>query len=193
MCARKIDVSQAEDLVQDFITDRILEANLLNKANREKGRFRGFMFICLNNFIRDKWRRQRRHDVMAESIDIHVHEHLLKSNQSAPDLFDVAWVRELLSQAAEATRQECLAEGRNDIWTIFSARVLEPCLNGKKPVPIEVLASQYNLQTPNAVSNYTLTGKRKFVRCLRLIISDYSANPVEIEEEIQYLKKVLSR
>ncbi len=190
--AHKVKSHEAEELVHDFITDRILEAGLLSKAKQERGRFRSFLFACLQNYVRDHWRGQRRRGVVTELIDLEVHGQCEYKGMSAPELFDVAWVREVLASVVERTKQECEAENRQDIWAIFTARVLEPCLHGVEPVAIEELAAKYNLQATNAVSNITLTGKRKFVRCLRQVILEYVTDPNDVEEEIQHFKKILS-
>ncbi|MCG8584321.1 MAG: hypothetical protein MI757_06375, partial [Pirellulales bacterium] len=49
-----IDVHRAEDILQGFVSDKILANNLLSKVDRAKGRFRSFLLRSLKNYLLDQ-------------------------------------------------------------------------------------------------------------------------------------------
>src|ERR1035437_7696465 len=51
---------QAQDLTQEFFI-RLLEGHYLDRADREKGRFRSFLLTSLKFFVADEEDRQRAH------------------------------------------------------------------------------------------------------------------------------------
>src|SRR3954451_16822343 len=55
---RGYPVDQAQDLAQEFFT-RVLEGRYLDRADREKGRFRSFLLTSLKFFVADEEDRQR--------------------------------------------------------------------------------------------------------------------------------------
>src|SRR5690242_15128505 len=57
---RHLSRDSADELLQAFISDRILEQELVGCAAREKGRFRTFLLIALNRFVSNAQRDARR-------------------------------------------------------------------------------------------------------------------------------------
>ena len=55
---RRLDYDTAEEILQNFLTDRVLENNLLALANESRGRFRNFLRTALNNFASNYKRSQ---------------------------------------------------------------------------------------------------------------------------------------
>ena len=55
----RLPPDRAEDLVQAFLADRLLDRNVLRQAAREKGRFRSFLLKVFSNFAIGQLRRQQ--------------------------------------------------------------------------------------------------------------------------------------
>src|SRR2546421_589218 len=51
------------------------------------------------------------------------------------EAFDAAWVRQVLAEASRRMHEQCLRDGRGDMWSVFEARVLQPTLEGADPPP----------------------------------------------------------
>src|SRR3954447_23482353 len=58
---RGVSPDQADDILQDFLSVKWLEQDLLSRAQREKGRFRSYLLTALDHFI-SNWYRKRRAD-----------------------------------------------------------------------------------------------------------------------------------
>src|SRR6476620_10332512 len=58
---RGVSPDQADDIVQDFLSVKWIEQDLLSRAQRDKGRFRSYLLTALDHFI-SNWFRKRRAD-----------------------------------------------------------------------------------------------------------------------------------
>ena len=47
---------RAEDMVQGFVADKVIEQKLLRQADRSKGKFRSFLLRCFTNYVNSKQR-----------------------------------------------------------------------------------------------------------------------------------------
>ncbi|MGH7214464.1 MAG: hypothetical protein ACREIT_06850, partial [Tepidisphaeraceae bacterium] len=56
---RRLDTQTADDLLQAFLADKILEQNTLRHAEQSRGRFRGFLVTALDHFVSNHARAQR--------------------------------------------------------------------------------------------------------------------------------------
>src|SRR5579859_3116253 len=56
---RRLEASRADDLLQSFLADKVLEQDLIGRADRKKGKFRTFLLHALDGFVTDCLRRER--------------------------------------------------------------------------------------------------------------------------------------
>lgn len=58
-----LSVEQADDAIQAFLVSKVLEKGIIERASRERGRFRNFLLSALERFVknrvRDEGRRRR--------------------------------------------------------------------------------------------------------------------------------------
>lgn len=192
---RAVPESQVDDLLQNFVSDKILQSDLLARADGERGRFRTLLLTALHRYLVDQWRarnaKKRRAD-QAASLDSEVPEHLAKTDASAAKAFDVAWARQVLARALAQMEEECHGSDRSDIWDVFRYRLVDPILYGDPVLPYDRLVAQCGLASPRQAANVLITAKRMFARILREIVSEYTP-PAEVDAEIQQLQADLSR
>ena len=190
---RRVRTSDADDLVQGFICDRIVAEGLIGKADQARGKFRTYLLTALDRHIV----RVRRHDQAAKrgggvapaAIDDH---DPAAASPTATEIFDIAWARQVVEQAIQQMRKECDGE-RPDIWNVFEARVLLPLLDGAEPTPYLQLVESLGLASTEAAANLAITGKRMFARHLRAVVGQYAGSDAEIEQEISDLRGILAR
>lgn len=191
---RRLPADKADDLLQAFVAEKVLERNLVGAVERAKGKFRTFLLVALDRFVSNQLRNEHRASRSLESgIDA---ERIIDAADDAPgpaEIFEIAWARQVLAEAARRMRQECEQEKRKDIWVVFEARVLAPSLDGAEPAPYEHLVEQLSLESVTSARNLTITGKRMFARSMRGVVREYIADEREIEQEIDELRAILSR
>jgi len=99
----------ADDIVQGFITDKVMAGRFLQKADQEKGRFRTVLLAALNNYIIDLHRSQKRDKA-------HTFWSLDDENQAGSDVGDISdspeqiynrtWAQTLVSEALQQVQQQ---------------------------------------------------------------------------------------
>src|SRR5438045_992355 len=58
--SRCLPTEKAEDLLQAFVCDQVLEKELVGSANQGRGRFRTFLLASLNRFVSNELRDDNR-------------------------------------------------------------------------------------------------------------------------------------
>jgi DNA-directed RNA polymerase specialized sigma24 family protein len=189
--AKKVPFDQADELLQAFIADQLLERELAAKADPARGRFRTLLLTSLNNFLVDQNRAQRRRS--AESLDVECHCAEPQATVTSPSaVVEAAWARALVHDVLEAMRRECAATGRADIWTVFEGRILADIFGTDGAVRYESLAATLQLKSPTQAANLVVTAKRMYARLLRMAVGEYESDPDAIEAEIADLRRVLA-
>jgi RNA polymerase sigma-70 factor (ECF subfamily) len=185
---------QVDDLLQGFLMAKVLEGQIIDRADQAKGKFRTFLCTAMDNFVRNSIRDQNA-AVRSPGDLVQLDEHI---DTAAPDhlpeeSFDIAWARQLLAEAVDRMRLECTSIARADIWGVFEGQVLVPTLGEGVPIPYDELVSRYGFASPSQASNVLVTAKRMFKRKLREVISEYETDEAAIDAEIADLREILRR
>lgn len=191
---KRFDPERADDLLQAFVAEKVLERGIVADAVRGRGRFRTFLLVALDRFvsnqIRNEGRKCRAPDAL---LPLEAAAGVADDTPHPSEAFDLAWARQVLALAAERMRDQCDASGRLDVWRVFEARVLSPALRGNEPVPFDILVPDLGLGSADAASNLVITAKRMFARSLAAVIGEYMGEDGEIEQEIAELRQVLAK
>lgn len=193
---RRLDADKAEDLLHDFVTDKILQGNLLNRADHTKGRFRSLLLKSLNNYLVDRYRHRKSTDPMAENVQSldelgsrnpdHPHQ------QTDIDVFDAVWAQTTIIAAISDLQKSCQEDDRPQIWGLFEQRLLRPLLEETPPCPYDQLLEQLGFDSAVQASNAFTTAKRRFRRALRSRVSPFTDDRTIVEAEISQLKSILA-
>lgn len=191
---RRLAPDAADDMIQDFVTSRIIERDLLAGADRDRGKFRTYLLATLDRFLVDRLRRERAakrspddprrvQGIGAEEV----------ADSARSDVFDDAWAREVIQWSIKWMRDECASSGRDDVWLLFEERILNPLLNGTEPTDYELLVGRCKLTSASQASNVLITAKRMFARTLRAVVAQYALGDEAVESEIRDLYMILAR
>jgi len=188
---KRVDPDRANDLVQGFAADKVVERDLLGHVTGGKGKFRTFLLTAFDRYVISEFRRRtakKRSPGRLMSLD-----DVDQEGPAPSDPFDVAWARELLREVLDRMRAECRATERPDIWDVFECRVLTPTLEDTKPVPYEQVVRRFGFRSPSHASHVLETAKRMFARLLRSAVEEYVGEAGDVEAEIGELREILSR
>jgi len=195
ICTKGFRPDEADDLVQGFVADKILEKDLISRADRDLGKFRTFLLAALGHFVINQYRDQqakRRAPRDAAVLSMKDQDGAAQSEPTPSEAYDVAWARSVIGEALQRMQLECQESNRADVWGIFEGRVLGPTLEGSEPVDYDTLIRRFNFQSPSQVSNVLVTAKRMYARVLQSVVGEYAQSREEIESEINELKKILA-
>jgi RNA polymerase sigma-70 factor (ECF subfamily) len=189
---KRIESNRSDDILQAFLTDKVLTRRLLHKADRAKGRFRTFLLTALDRYAANQLaadRAKKRSDAQISELAV---EPAVSDGRSPTREFEIAWARQVINQAIAQFRRECEASGRSDLWGLFEARLLMPLLNGAESPGYEELVERFGFASPSQASNALVTAKRGFVRAVRAVIGQYERNEQDIDNEINDLFTILT-
>jgi DNA-directed RNA polymerase specialized sigma24 family protein len=192
----QLNLEDAEDTFHNFVAKKILEQDLIRRAEPSQGRFRTFLLRSLDHFAISERRRNRtlRRSPSSGFLSLHQleDEQLPFAPESPETPFDLVWAQAVIGGAALNMQNECAREGRDAVWEIFAERVLGPELAGTEPTPYDDLVFRHQLNSPSDAFNLLATGKRMFRRHLRGVVAEYTATDAEIEDELVQLRRLCS-
>jgi len=186
---RGASVEDAEDLTQAFFA-RFLARGRMDRANPERGRFRGFLLASLRNFLADEHdratARKRGAGTSPVSLDQERAEGRFQAEPATeltPEaLYVRSWANTLLERVFLDLRAACEEQG-----TVDRFDHLKPYLwGGHAAAPYREVADRLGL-SEGAVKVAVGRLRARFQECLRQEIAQTVDSPDEIEEEIRFL------
>ena len=164
-----LTLQSAEDLLQDFLTEKIVKQQLLTRADPARGRFRNFLRTALSHFV-DSWRRaqgaEKRTPERASIWTPATENQAAEAAADIPDPLEISWALDTVGRTLLQMKNECLAENRLDLWTLFLGRVLR-LATGQAELSFAALASQLGFPDAKHAANRFQTSCRRFQRLLR--------------------------
>ena len=193
---KRVPPDRADDLVQGFIADKVLEKRLVGTADPDRGRFRTLLLTALDRYAVSTYRAasaQKRGGGKLTSLEA-LGDPPAAGPGGPADAFDVDWARGVLDQALTRMRLHCTQSGRDDLWDVFCDRLLTPTLERTAPPPYEALVERYAIATPARAANLLITGKRMFARTLKEVIAEYAGDDEDaVSGEMDDLLRVLGQ
>ena len=190
---KRLPPEEADDVLQGFITGKILEQGILQRVRPERGRFRNFLLVSLNRYLVSRVRHDNAQKRRANAPDISLEPQLDTTAPESGEAFSMEWARQLVADALRRMREDCQSPQRQSMWIIFEQRVLEPTLLGAKPGDYDELVRRFDFKSPREAQNVLVNAKRRFIQCLRDAITDYEGPQADIDAEIQDLQRILSK
>ena len=184
----------AEDLTQSFFM-HLLNRDRLGRLTRDRGKFRSFLLTALNHFLVDQWKRgsaQKRGG--GQSIfRLDVQEAETRYRQEPVDtttpekLFEQNWAVTLLNTVFVQLQQEQSDKGKGEQF-----EQLKFCLTGQRSaVPYAELAEKMKL-SESALKVLVHRLRQRYRELLRQEVAHTVSGPDEVEEELRYLRQILS-
>lgn len=183
---RRVSDDVAEEILQSFITDKILIAHILHRADRERGRFRNFVLKSLSNYAATWLTRENRN--RHRSLD-HAAVPIKEADEAA--CFDREWSWQLVQDALQLMQAECVERELEGVWHVFERRVVWPLTRGTKPVSYAEIVEYLQLSTPRQAINLLATAKRSFQRHLLAAATQFHDLPEDAGDELVELQKLL--
>lgn len=184
----------AEDLTQAFFL-HLIEHDTLARADPERGRFRSFLLGALRWFMANlrehenaRKRSGGRKFVSIDIADIEAALHDGGTDTATFQMqFDRQWARTVVDNALAALRREYTDNGRADTWD-----VLQCCLDPGTDAPSYPLLATRLGSGEGAAKVAVHRLRRRFREALRAEVSNTVATAREVEDELRYLRDVLS-
>ena len=187
--------ADAEDLTQEFFA-RLLDHNWIAHADRHRGRFRSFLLMAMKRFLAKEWDKaktlKRGGQVRFVALQFDTAE--TRYSREAADthtpeqVFEKHLAMTLLGTVLKRLREEYANDGKGGLF-----ETLEPCLIGRRETqPYAALAARLEM-TEGAVKMAVCRLRERYRECLKEEIGQTVASPLEVDEELRHLFRVLDR
>jgi RNA polymerase sigma factor (sigma-70 family) len=185
----------AEDLTQAFLA-RLIEKNLVQAADRERGRFRSFLLTSFKHFAADERDRtlakKRGGDARVISLDFESAEtryHLDPADdRTAESAFDHQWAVTVLETVFNRLREQYGTQGKAALFEQIKVALARD----GAAVPYSDLAARLEM-TEGAVRVAVHRLRGRYRELLREEIGHTVGDTSDVEEEIRHLFEALAR
>ncbi len=193
--ARRLSSDQADDLIQGFVTDKIIEQNLIGQAEEARGQFRSFLLVALNRYVIGQYRHEsaQKRSPSAPLLNIADQRDVSAVDAEPSWQFTLVWARQVVEEARRRMESHCQQIDRPDLWRIFTERILHPAAENTARPAHEQIAVDLKLESSKAASNRLITAKRLFARVMRSVVAEYVNDERGIDDEIKDLMRILSQ
>lgn len=179
----------ARDRTQDFFV-WILDSGFLAKADRSRGRFRGFLKTSLRNFLTDAERKSRSQkrggsrphfslDFRADDASIEIPD---GGAASPEEVLDRMWRTELVEHATRTLERELRAQAKQVYYDVFRDYFLNP----EPGIDYKLVAERYGI-TPVNVSNYLTYAKKRYRAHLEAAVRETVTSTEDFHRELAWL------
>ena len=190
---RGYPADQAQDLTQEFFI-RVLEGRYLDRAEREKGRFRAFILTSLKFFLADegdRHRAQKRGGGNVLSLEMSSGEERYQRdpahNETPERIFERRWALSVLDRVVDRLRAEFVQHGRLEHFNRLKVFLLD-----QAEAPYAALDRE--MGTSEGALKVAIHRLRKRYRDLfRQEIAETVANPADVESELRFLVSAVTR
>ena len=186
--------SDAQDLTQAFFA-HLLEHHALTSASRERGRLRTFLLGSLQNFLANEHDRTQALKRGGGQVILGLDDHFVEAEAAvfAADAtddtqwYDQTWATTLVNRAWQRLEEELALEGKAQ-WLAE----MKPLLLGGTAPPTTQEEAAARLHLPVAtLRTWVRRLRQRYRAALRTEVARTVADLSEIDEEMQYLQRVL--
>ena len=188
------DEAEAKDLTQEFFL-RLIDREFLQHLRHQRGKFRSFLLTFLKHFLseqRGRARAQKRGggktivslDEIAEDGS-YLNEPV--DSLSPDQVFERRWAQTILQLAVSRLREEYVAAGKEALFETL--KDFQPRETGAPSY--SQIGERFGI-TEAAVKSAVQRMRTRHREILRQEIANTVMRPDEVDEEIRYLRQVLS-
>ena len=191
---------EAEELTQGFFVDVVVDRDLIQRADREKGRFRALLRTAVVRYVsnqrRDRFAKKRMPDkglVSLEGMDTWQMPAAAGDVGRPDEAFVYAWASALLDEVLASVKAGCQEAGQEKHWGVFYGTVVAPILTGAEVPALSEVCRDLAIESEAKASNMCITAKRRFKAALRVRVRQFVDSDDQVDDEIRDLMRILSK
>ncbi len=189
--------ADADDALQDFLA-ALIRRRVFDKARAASGRLRDLLFTALRHFL-SNWKRDHAHrerevstDAPAPSgtgHDARYEAEVFRDDDTPGRIFERKWACALLKAVLHRLRSKYTARGKAALYDEFRPLVLGGGTLAHEQAA--AIATRFQMTEVNVRVTFS-----RFLKDYRVLLKDEIrrtlADPADIEDEVQYLKRLFT-
>jgi RNA polymerase sigma-70 factor (ECF subfamily) len=197
VCRKGYPVPDAQDLTQDFFV-MVLKGKLLERADRNRGRFRSLMLAALQHFLLDAHdkRKARKRGGNLKFVAWDEWMAAAPSQLSVPiaaikewpaeTVFDVRWAATMAERALRQLQEECENHGRRRVFDALSGALTAE----REDISYAALARELGVEE-SGIKRLLHQMRLRYRQLLRAEVAATIDDPAEVDDELRYLCSAL--
>jgi DNA-directed RNA polymerase specialized sigma24 family protein len=189
----------AKDMTQDFFYEVVLGRELIQRADKTKGRFRTFLLTALDRYASDIYHKETAKKRLAKSQQIPLETaDPTTLTGTKPDLrpdqvFHHMWASQVLNQVLDSMKTDCHNSGKSIHWEVFNAKVIRPILDDTEPPSLKELCAKHGIDSERKASDMIYLLKRQFRTAMRRFLRQFVESDSEVDDEFNEILEILSK
>lgn len=168
---------KAKDLVQSFLTEKVIDQELIRQADRTRGKLRTFLLTAIRNYAINFQRSEK------ASLGLDMTADVTSAIGNPETAYDRAWADQLLQDVLDQLRTECHRRSKTVHWQLFQQWLLEPNIDRQKP-QMKDLCEKYGIENTAQAYHMIENIKRRFRSILREHLHVLVDSDDEVDAEI---------
>ena len=168
---------KAKDLVQGFLTEKVIDQELIRQADRTRGKLRTFLLTAIKNYVINVCRSER------VSLDFDRTAGDAGESNNPETVYDRAWADQLLQDVLDQLQVESSRRGKTVHWRLFQQWLLEQNIDRQKP-QMKDLCEKYGIENTAQAYHMIENIKRRFRSILREHLHVLVDSEGEVDAEI---------
>jgi RNA polymerase sigma factor (sigma-70 family) len=192
---RGYSAHDAQDLTQGFFA-RLLEGDMIARADPSRGRFRSLVLTALKHFLTDEWEKTRAQkrgggqslvSIDADSAERRFHAEPIEQSAPPDQAFDRQWAVALLGEVLGQLEAEHRAAGKAHHFAVLKGALTGP----RESQPYAQLARDLGT-SESAIKIAVHRLRRRYRELLETEIAHTVASPEDAAAELNYLFRALA-
>ncbi len=189
----------ASDLTQGFFCEIVLDRELIQHADKARGRFRTLLLTALERYRvsvhRKKSRKKRQPEAGIQQLDTDKLSDLTapQTEMEPEEVFYYAWVMDLLDLVLADVKEEYCSTERAGHWDAFWLKVAAPIVENAEVPSYTEICSKCGIEDESKAANMVITVKRRFRAILKRHLRNLVQSDPEVEDELNEVFAILSR
>ena len=160
-------------MVQGFFTDKVLGQELIQKADRARGKLRNLLLTAVRNYAIIAQRNKIPQQGLDEGAE-------MPAKAGNPEMeFNRAWADELLKEVLKELKTECSRKGKAVHWQLFEEWLLEPDVESSH-IRLADIGAKHGVTIASKAYNMISNIKERF----RAILREHMLALVDSDEEV---------
>lgn len=175
----------AEEALQGFTADKLIDDDLISRVSKDRGRLRSLLMKACSNYCYSTL-RSHRHKPASLPTDYE------QASVEARMSFEQGWADVVVSEASRRVQRRFAERDQPTYWALLKARIIDPAFGVAPPTDYEQLGAELGM-TNRELRNVLSRAKHALMRSVREVVGEYVESNREIDDELAELIRLLDR
>lgn len=187
----------ASDCLQEFVLDKLIKKQIIQRASSEKGKFRYFLMRSVERFVLDRIRRKKAAKRAPNEMTVSFEDWMKEGAESGGGketlaAFDLAFAQFIVDRALLRMKERCMVDAKSNLWSLFEEKFLGAAFGESKSISNDTLVALLGLKNKREVFSLMAKAKALYAQILDEVLGEF-VGVNQIGDELESLRHALAR